>query len=37
LIGEKVSEVRFGADGKYLGIEGDDDDDKAATNKRVWP
>jgi uncharacterized membrane protein YkoI len=36
-IGEKVSEIRVGADGKYLGIEGDDDDDKAATNKKVRP
>ena len=35
--GEKVSEIRVGADGKYLGIEGNDDDDKAATNKKVRP
>jgi hypothetical protein len=35
--GEKVSEIRVGADGKYLGIEGDDDDDEAATNKKVRP
>jgi len=35
--GEKVSEIRAGADGKYLGIEGDDDDDKATTNKKVRP
>jgi hypothetical protein len=35
--GEKVSEIRVGADGKYLGIEGNADDDKAATNKKVRP
>jgi hypothetical protein len=34
---EKVSEIRVGADGKYLGIEGNDDDNKAATNKKVRP
>jgi uncharacterized membrane protein YkoI len=35
--GEKVSEIRVGADGKYLGIEGYDDDDKATTNKKARP
>jgi len=35
--GEKVSEIRVGADGKYLGIEGIGDDDNAATNKKVRP
>jgi uncharacterized membrane protein YkoI len=36
-LGGKVSEIRVGADGKYLGVEGSDDDDKAATNKKARP
>lgn len=37
-IGGKVSEIRVGPDGKYIGIEDDnDDDDKASTNKKARP
>jgi hypothetical protein len=36
-ISEKLSEIRVGPDGKYLGIEGNDDNDNAAPNKKVRP